>query len=781
MKTSHNQCIVLSFLMLPLSLLSQTPDWNTSGNFADSSSFLGTTNPVDLEFRTDNLPRMYLSTTGNLGIGTSTPGHLLDVAGNMNLDTFNFYRIGGMEALYIDTALNVGVGMFNEMNTITTGKRNIAVGYLSGSSLTDGFQNTFLGTYAGEDVASASNNAFFGECAGRNTTDNSNTMVGAFSGFTNTGGYNNTFLGFAAAYNIASGNHNLMAGSNAGRDLSTGTNHHNVILGADAGYTSGGAVMTAGTTLTLVGYNTEASNSLTNATAIGANAMVEASNAIVIGSINTVNGATVTANVGIGTTTPGNRLEVKHGTSGLSGLRLTNLVTAAPINSTGVVLTIDNNGDVILVKDSIDDGSGGNDWHITGNAGTTAGAPNNNFIGTTDEKDFVIATDNQEWMRVIGETTNQGNVGIHTATPTAVLHVVDSSSASSNTAIYGEATVATTCKAVHGRSEAPSGGTGYGGYFVGDYGATGPLVNYGVYGKAHGGATDYGGYFTVPGADTTGNRYAVYGEAGASNYYYAAYFNGEGVLTGGMWGTSDRKLKKDLQPLSNGLDRIMELKPTKYEFAQSKYPSINLPKGQNYGLIAQDLEEVIPELVKDIKHPAKYNDKGDIEYEAMEYKGVNYTGLISFTIAAIQEQQEMIEEKEARIVVLEKEVERLASIEAEIAGIKQQLNELAERRLNATDTDVQVGIVGSDTKVQTELYQNQPNPFRQNTTFFYTLGTTGNVELNIYSMDGVFIDNAVRANQHKGEYKVEWDSKDIPNGMYFYILTVDGVEWVKKA
>ncbi len=84
------------------------------------------------------------------------PNFRLDVAGNINLDTFNFYRIGSMEALYIDTARNVGVGMFNEMNTITTGNRNIAVGYLSGSSLTTGFQNAFLGSYAGEDAASGS-------------------------------------------------------------------------------------------------------------------------------------------------------------------------------------------------------------------------------------------------------------------------------------------------------------------------------------------------------------------------------------------------------------------------------------------------------------------------------------------------------------------------------------------------------------------------------------------------------------------------------------------------
>ena len=50
--------------------------------------------------------------------------------------------------------------------------------------------------------------------------------------------------------------------------------------------------------------------SLTNATALGANAEVGESNALVLGSINGVNGQTVTVNVGIGTTTPDNNLTV---------------------------------------------------------------------------------------------------------------------------------------------------------------------------------------------------------------------------------------------------------------------------------------------------------------------------------------------------------------------------------------------------------------------------------------------------------------------------------------
>ena len=55
-------------------------------------------------------------------------------------------------------------------------------------------------------------------------------------------------------------------------------------------------------------------DNLTNATAIGANAIVSTSNSLVLGSINGVNGATADTNVGIGTTAPQTRLQVRTAT-----------------------------------------------------------------------------------------------------------------------------------------------------------------------------------------------------------------------------------------------------------------------------------------------------------------------------------------------------------------------------------------------------------------------------------------------------------------------------------
>jgi len=62
--------------------------------------------------------------------------------------------------------------------------------------------------------------------------------------------------------------------------------------------------------------------------------------------------------------------------------------------------------------------------------------------------------------------------------------------------------------------------------------------------------------------------------------------------------TSDRRLKKDIQPVDNAMDLVRRLQGTTYVFRTDEFPGKNLPMGRQYGFIAQDLEKVIPEAAQ---------------------------------------------------------------------------------------------------------------------------------------------------------------------------------------
>jgi hypothetical protein len=145
--------------------------------------------------------------------------------------------------------------------------------------------NTFAGLNAGRDNTTGIYNAFFGRAAG----------------ITNTTGSDNAFFGDGAGSDNRAGEHNSFFGGSAGRANTTGSQNTIIGNGAEVG-----------------------SNNLSNATALGARAMVSQSNSLVLGSINTVNGATANTRVGIGITNPDTTLHVRDGAGENGTIRIGN-------------------------------------------------------------------------------------------------------------------------------------------------------------------------------------------------------------------------------------------------------------------------------------------------------------------------------------------------------------------------------------------------------------------------------------------------------------------------
>ncbi len=146
--------------------------------------------------------------------------------------------------------------------------------------------------------------------------------------------------------------------------------------------------------------------------------------------------------------------------------------------------------------------------------------------------------------------------------------------------------------------------------------------NIGVYGTAKDGIYNTGGQFLAEGTSATQNLGLLISANSSANpawdwgiYSYGSVgivggltVSGNSLLNGGCQilgvGTingnniiSDRKLKKEIKPLTNVMDNIKLLKPSTYTFRTDEFQSMNLPKEKQIGLIAQELETVYPELV----------------------------------------------------------------------------------------------------------------------------------------------------------------------------------------
>jgi hypothetical protein len=126
-------------------------------------------------------------------------------------------------------------------------------------------------------------------------------------------------------------------------------------------------------------------------------------------------------------------------------------------------------------------------------------------------------------------------------------------------------------------------------------------------------------------------------------------FDGTGLI-----GTcvSDRRFKKDITPFGPVLNQLTALQPVHYFWRADEFPDRHFGNAQNYGLIAQDVEQVLPELV---------------DTDSDGYKAVDYSKLPLLTIEAVKE--------------LKAENDQLKQRVAEIDPLKQRVAEL-ERLLN---------------------------------------------------------------------------------------------------
>ena len=163
----------------------------------------------------------------------------------------------------------------------------------------------------------------------------------------------------------------------------------------------------------------------------------------------------------------------------------------------------------------------------------------------------------------------------------------------------------------------------------------------------------YGGYFLASGGDYS--NYGLISFAwGGSSSNYAGYFGGDIYVGGSIIQPSDARLKLNEKKLDKALDKLMQLEPKSYEYDTLSHRELKLPAGEQVGLVAQDVEKVLPELVTEFAAPVDPSERANTATDEPEtFKGLNYTGLIPVLVGAIKEQQATIEGLRERVEELE--------------------------------------------------------------------------------------------------------------------------------
>jgi hypothetical protein len=320
-------------------------------------------------------------------------------------------------------------------------------------------------------------------------------------------------------------------------------------------------------------------------------------------------------------------------------------------------------------------------WTLSGNAGTTAGT---NFIGTTDAVDLVIKTNNTEQARI----TSDGSLAIGTSAPDGEKVLIDAGTSQTGLSVVGElddyleinvqnfsngnfasSDIVATANNGTDNSVYIDVGINSAGYNNGASNIlNGANVAY-LYSNANdlkiGNGTPGRNliFFTNPVGGTLGTntanglermRITSSGTVGIGtnnpNTTYLLHVNGDAAKPGGgSWASaSDRRLKKDITPFTDGLTVLNKIRPVWYKFNGMA----GLPNdGKNYvGIIAQEMKEAAPYTVGTFR---------DAETNS-EYYNYDATAVTYILINAVKEQQATIESLKKQ---LEEQNQRLTALE----------------------------------------------------------------------------------------------------------------------
>ncbi|MEI2758191.1 MAG: tail fiber domain-containing protein [Bacteroidia bacterium] len=334
-------------------------------------------------------------------------------------------------------------------------------------------------------------------------------------------------------------------------------------------------------------------------------------------------------------------------------------------------------------------------------------------------------------------------------------------------------------------------------------GTTRPLANnYGVSGEAFGtvlsGVNNYGGYFTSTGTgyvncgvfslsrNTSTFSYGIYSLAqGGTLFNYgiysgtynhqcssgvntcpkaAGFFNGEVYTTTAVYNTSDSSLKQNITPAIQSDTLLNNLSVYTFNYDTLNNYGLTLQGGKHYGLLAHEVRQVLPQLVKEFIQPEEYDTAGTVLSQQKNIQAVNYTEFIPLLIAGYKSQAKEIDTLTSQLTTLQSRLDSLVMAVASCCNAP---------LLNQNNSNNQQTIELDNTPAI--ILGNDPNPFAENTTITWNIPQqdtkTITAMLVFYNQNGSIL-KSVKIHQAGAGSLLVYGS-NLSSGQYSYSLVVN--------
>jgi trimeric autotransporter adhesin len=658
----------------------------------------------------------------------------------------------------------------------TTGRHNFATGYNALFANTIGDNNTAIGSWTLDHNTTGIVNVGIGPGAlSGNTTGSFNIGIGTSTVAFNVNGDANTGVGSGALL-YTTGSYNSGFGENTLTNNISGS--YNTAIGSKANVINGTV--------------------LTNATAIGYNAIVNASNTIQLGNRNVTK---VYAGTGVNATVIAGGLQITGGTLAF-----------------GNVLTSDINGVATWQPPT---GGGTVGWGLTGNAGTVDGT---NFIGTTDNVPFNIRVNNRQAGKIdafsYGSTFYGYGAGINN------LNSSLGNGGEYNTGIGAESLLSNTTGTYNTAIGALSLKNNLDGAFNTAIGTASLFSNIngnGNIGLGHAslnsnksGIENIGIGFTALALNINGNRniaigtdalintltdgnigigfealdlnslgrlntslgfrsnvsnqsfvdataIGAYAIVNASNKIRLGDVNVSVVETQTAYSPSDGRFKNNINDKEvKGLEFINLLRPVVYNFDTRKFEEFltqNMPDSTRHKYLDRNFEQstairqsgFIAQEVEAAAKQTGYNFNG---VHVPETKDDNYSlAYAQFTVPLVKAVQELSKQND--------------DLKKEMAELRSMLTAL---KSNTIEGSIKI----TEATTEAKLYQNAPNPFSKTTTIRYSLPSTAKrAAISITTIAGIKV-KTFELNSKNGE-ALNINGGELSAGTYIYTLVVDDV------